>query len=66
MYRGNATGCGYRRGFRVQFHCLFLNIRTRRELMERRASADTGVERARAQCELEKWRRRAPSAGDRG
>jgi hypothetical protein len=54
MYRGNATGRGHCRSFRVQFHCVFLNLRTRRELMKRRASAGAGVERARTRCELEK------------
>jgi hypothetical protein len=54
MYRGNATGRGYGRSFCVQFHCVFLNIRTRRELMKRRAGAGAGVERARSSGERQK------------
>jgi hypothetical protein len=32
---------------RVQFHCVFLDFRTSRELMKRGASAGAGIERAR-------------------
>jgi hypothetical protein len=54
MYGGNATGRGHRRAFRVQFHSVFLNTRTRRQLMKCRASASAGIEHARSRGELEK------------
>jgi hypothetical protein len=46
MYRGNAAGRGHRRALRVQFHSVFLDLRTRRQLMKRRASTGAGIERA--------------------